>query len=120
MSAEAWADRVMDDIRFKEIFESEQLSQPWLTNYRLGSVDVGGMPGTVHTRRVEMDGRHIVVPEILEMLDDKGIGTGKLHFFKDGGDEALNRDYGIPFDSPQEADRFSQWLSNEHRLKLRE
>ena len=54
------------------------------------------------------------------MLDNKGVGTGNLHFFKDGGDEALNRDYGIPFDSPQEADRFSQWLSNEHRLKLRE
>ena len=48
-----------------------------------------------------------------------GVAGHLKHLYDDRGEEALERGYGIPFDTRGEAIRFSQWLSDYHKKRLR-
>ena len=39
---------ILNNMKFVDIMANNMLSQPWLLNYELSPVDVGGKPGTVY------------------------------------------------------------------------
>ena len=113
-------DKILDNMKFRELVRDNVLTQPWLLNYELGDARVPiddkesqssyTGKGTVYSRYWKTGKNEwTVVPSIME--NDKG----KLEYYEDD-DEPFKRGYGIKFDNKDEADRFSNWLHELHQM----
>ena len=104
-------DRVLNNMKFRQVFKDNLVNNPWLLNYEKGSAKIPGKgEGTVHTTSWQTgENQHTVVPTIMENKE------GSLQHYDDK-DEAFLRGYGITFPSEQEAKDFSIWLHELHQM----
>jgi hypothetical protein len=107
-------DKILDNMKFRQIFNDNVVNNPWLLNYELGSAEIPGEgEGTVYSTHGQLEGEDqwTVLPTIME--DEEG----KLKYYKDDWKEkALGHGYGIKFNNEDEAERFSKWLSKLHEM----
>tara|TARA_R100001480_G_C4607273_1_gene164164 strand:+ start:118 stop:492 length:375 start_codon:yes stop_codon:yes gene_type:complete len=108
-------DRVLNNMKFRDILKDNLVNNPWLLNYELGFAELpqseGGGKGTVYSAHGQTGkNEYTVLPTIMENKE------GELQFYKNFKDEADKRGYGIKFSSPKEAEDFSIWLHELHQM----
>ena len=111
-------DRVLNNMKFRQVFKDNLLNNPWLLNYEKGYTDIpekaGGGKGTVYTMHDKTGkNQYTVRPSIMDNEE------GNLQFYGDNAwDIAGDKGYGITFSSEQEDKDFSKWLSKLHEMSI--
>ena len=110
-------DDILNNMKFRQIFNDNIVNNPWLLNYEKGYTDIperaGGGQGTVFSMHDQIgENEYEVRPSIMENEQ------GRLQFYDDAWERAGNRGYGIKFSSEKEAKDFSKWLSKLHEMSI--
>ena len=110
-------DKIIENMKFSQIFKKNVVNNPWLLNYEKGYADIpqkeGGGKGTVYSMHDKTGpNEYQVRPTIMEN------NQGELQFYDNAWKEAGGRGYGIKFSSYKEAEDFSKWLSKLHEMSI--
>tara|TARA_R100001530_G_C4298071_1_gene149750 strand:- start:751 stop:1104 length:354 start_codon:yes stop_codon:yes gene_type:complete len=106
---------ILNNIKFVALVANNLIKNPWLLNYELPPVNIAGKLSTIFSQQGKEDGKYYVRPTIMEDSDN----PGNLKHYEDGWERARDKGWGIEFLTEKEAEDFSKWLSNFHRLTLK-